>query len=64
MENTDKLADDLSEDEQMVFALLAEARSQYDQYLKAQEGWGHNGFQMPTCDDYSWEKPLTVVLCR
>ena len=56
--------DGLSAEERQVFTLLAEARNAYEEYLKALEAFGQNGFQMPTTEDYSWEKPLTVVLCR
>ena len=54
----------LSADEQKVFALLAEARNQYEEYLKAQEACGQFHFQVPASEDYSWEKPLTLVMCR
>ena len=54
----------LSEDEQKVFALLAEARKQYEVYLEAQEAFGLYDFQVPASEDYNWEKPLTLVVCQ
>ena len=64
MENTNQENDGLSAEERQVFALLAQARSQYEEYLKAQEACGEFGFQVPAAEDYRWEKPLTVVLCH
>jgi hypothetical protein len=63
MENGDNEDKGLSVDDQQIFALLASARRDYEDYLKVQENYTQNWFLLPNEDDFTWEKPLTVVLC-
>jgi len=53
MADTNKRSDDLGADDQRVFELLADARAQYEEYLKTQDFWGKTDFKC---------RPATIIV--
>jgi hypothetical protein len=49
---------------EQVFELLRTARAEYEGFLMTDETFGSPTFEVPRAEDYTWEKPLTIVFPR